>query len=90
MLTILWYIFIVFIFTTSLVWIIENNGSILINWLGYEIQTDILTAILICAFSLTLVALISYFLTRLLAIKFPQLLKLLFKKVILKNLNKLY
>jgi len=89
MLTILWYIFLVFIFTTSLVWIIENNGSIVINWLGYEVQTDILTAILICAFSLTLVALISYLLTRILAIKFPQLLKLLFKKSYTKKLEQI-
>lgn len=90
MLTIFWYIFLVFILTTPLVWILENNGSIVINWLGYEIQTDILTALLICAFSLTLVALISYILTRLLAIKFPQLLRLLFKKATPKNLNKLF
>ena len=89
MLTILWYIFLVFILTTSLVWIIENNGSIVINWLGYEVQTDILTSLLIFAFFLTLVALISYFLTRLLAIKFPQLLKLLFKKSYTKKLEQI-
>jgi len=87
MLTILWYIFLVFILTTSLVWIIENNGSIVINWLGYEVQTDILTSLLICAFFLTLVAFISYILTRLLAIKFPQLLRLLFKKSYTKKLE---
>ena len=89
MLTIFWYIFLVFILTTPLVWILENNGSIVINWLGYEIQTDILTALLICAFSLTLVALISYILTRLLAIKFPQLLRLLFKKSYTKKLEQI-
>jgi len=89
MLTILWYIFLVFILTTSLVWIIENNGSIVINWLGYEVQTDILTSLLIFAFFLTFVALISYFLTRLLAIKFPQLLKLLFKKSYTKKLEQI-
>jgi len=87
MLTILWYIFLVFILTSSLVWIIENNGSIVINWLGYEVQTDILTSLLICAFFLTLVAFISYILTRLLAIKFPQLLRLLFKKSYTKKLE---
>jgi HemY protein len=89
MLTIFWYIFLVFILTTPLVWILENNGSIVINWLGYEIQTDILTALLICAFSLTSVALISYILTRLLAIKFPQLLRLLFKKSYTKKLEQI-
>ena len=87
MLTILWYIFLVFILTTSLVWIIENNGSIVINWLGYEVQTDILTSLLICVFFLTLVAFTSYILTRLLAIKFPQLLRLLFKKSYTRKLE---
>ena len=89
MLTILWYIFLVFTITTGIVWIIENNGSLLINWLGYEIQTDILTATLIFAFFLVFIALISYILTRLLSIKFPQLLKLLFKKSYTKKLEKI-
>lgn len=89
MLTILWYIFLVFISTTLIVWIIENNGSIVIDWLGYQIQTDILTAILIFAFFLTSIALFSYLLTRLLAIKFPQLLKLLFKKSYTKKLEQI-
>ncbi len=89
MFTILWYIFLVFTITTSIVWIIENNGSLIINWLGYEVQTDILTATLIFAFFLVSIALISYVLTRLLAIKFPQLLKLLFKKSYTKKLEKI-
>jgi uncharacterized membrane-anchored protein len=89
MLTILWYIFLVFTLTTTIVWIIENNGSIVIEWLGYQVQTDILTAILIFIFSLTLIALISYLITRLLAIKFPQLLKLLFKKSYTKKLEQI-
>ena len=42
----------VFIFSALLIgslfsWIIDNNGSIIINWLGYEITTDILTILLI-------------------------------------------
>lgn len=89
MFTIIWYIFLVFTITTSIVWIIENNGSLIINWLGYEIQTDILTATLIFAFFLVFIALISYILTRLLSIKFPQLLKLLFKKSYTKKLEKI-
>ena len=89
MFTILWYIFLVFTITTSIVWIIENNGSLILNWLGYEIQTDILTATLIFAFFLVSIALISYILTRLLSIKFPQLLKLLFKKSYTKKLEKI-
>ena len=89
MFTILWYIFLVFTITTSIVWIIENNGSLILNWLGYEIQTDILTATLIFAFFLVSIALISYILTRLLSIKFPQLLKLLFKKSYTRKLEKI-
>jgi HemY protein len=89
MLIFLWYILLVFLVTSAVVWVIENNGELIINWLGYQIQTDILTAILILLFLIILIAVISYICTRLLAIKFPQLLKLLFKKSYTKKLEKI-
>jgi HemY protein len=87
MFAILWYILIIFFITSSVVWVIENNGEIIINWLGYQVQTDILTSILILLFLAVSIAFISYILTRLLAIKFPNLLKILFKKSYTKKLE---
>lgn len=89
MLTIFWYVILVFGVTSSVVWVIENNGTIIINWLGYEIQSDILTASLIFIFFFVFIAFLSYVLTRILAIKFPQLLKLLFKKSYTAKLEKI-
>lgn len=89
MLTIIWYIILIFLITSSIVWVIENNGTIEINWFDYNVQTDILTAILILGFFLISIATISYFLTRILAIKFPELLKLFFRKSYTRKLEKI-
>ena len=89
MLTIIWYIILIFLVTSSVVWIIENNGTIEVNWLDYNIQTDILTAILILGFFLILIITLSYFLTRILAIKFPELLKFFFRKSYTRKLEKI-
>ncbi|MFM7702720.1 MAG: hypothetical protein ACKO6C_04605 [Alphaproteobacteria bacterium] len=89
MFTIIWYIILIFLITNSIVWVIENNGTIEINWLDYNIQTDILTAILILGFFLILTITLSYFLTRILAIKFPELLKFFFRKSYTKKLEKI-
>ena len=89
MLTIIWYIILIFLVTSSVVWIIENNGTIEVNWLDYNVQTDILTAILILGFFLVLIVTLSYFLTRILAIKFPELLKFFFRKSYTRKLEKI-
>jgi len=89
MLKILWYIFLVFITTSGVVWLIENNGTIVVNWLGYELQTDILVAILTLGFFALTIIFTSYILTKILAIKFPKLLKLLFRKSYTEKLEKI-
>lgn len=89
MLTFLWYIFLIFLISSSAVWIIENNGELLIRWLGYSIQTDILSSILILLFIIIFIAFFTYIVTRLLAIKFPQLLKSFFKKSYTQKLEKI-
>ncbi len=89
MLTILWFLFIAFFLTAFLVWLLDHNGSLVINWLGYEATTDILTAILLAVFFAALVFIFSYLVTRILAIRFPNLLKLFFKKSYLKSLEKI-
>lgn len=89
MLAILWFIFLVVIITSGLVWFLDNNGSVIITWLGYQITTDVLTStLLVCAFTI-LISFIAYIFTKILAIKFPALLKLIFKKSYTKNLEKI-
>jgi uncharacterized membrane-anchored protein len=89
MFAILWFLFVAVVISISLVWILDHSGTVVINWLGYEAQTDILTAILLAVFSAIFIFLLSYFLTRIFAIKFPNLLKLFFRKNYLKRLEKI-
>lgn len=89
MIIISWYIFIIFITSISVIWLLENNGSMVINWLDYQVQTDIFTAILIIIFICALLIFITNILTRLLAIRFPQLLKFFFKKNYTSKLEKI-
>jgi HemY protein len=89
MIAILWFLSVAFLVATSLVWMLDHNGVVLITWLGYEAKTDILTATLLAIiFTLTIFA-FSYLLARILAIRFPNLLKIFFKKIYLKRLEKI-
>jgi HemY protein len=89
MLMILWFLFVAFVIATSLVWLLDHNGDVIITWLGYQLQTDVLTAILLAIFFTLLVFAFSYLLARILAIKFPNLLKLFFRRNYLRRLEKL-
>lgn len=89
MLTILWFLLVVFAASASVVWVLDHNGSVIINWLGYEIKTDILTAILLTTFATLLVFAASYLTARILAVKFPNLFRFFFKKSYLKRLENL-
>ncbi len=89
MLTILWFLFVTFLASISLTWILDHNGVVLVNWLGYEAKTDILTAILIAAIFTIIIFIFSYFLARILSLKFPNLFKTLFKKSYTKKLEAL-
>lgn len=50
MFTVFWFIIVLFLSTYSIVWLIDNNGFVVVNWLGYEMQTDVLTTVLITIF----------------------------------------
>lgn len=89
MFTILWFLFIAFTATISLVWILDHNGSVVITWLGYETKTDILTALLIAIILAAVIFALSYLLARILALKFPNLFKFFFKKSYIKRLESL-
>lgn len=85
----LWLTIVITCITLGLIWLINNNGSLLINWLGYEITIDILSAIVITSFILFVLFTISYILARLLAVRFPKFLRRLFKKSYVKSLEKI-
>jgi uncharacterized membrane-anchored protein len=87
MFSILWFLFIAFATTISLVWILDHNGVVLVTWLGYEAKTDILTALLIAIAFAAIIFVFSYIVARILAMKFPNLFKLFFKKSYIKRLE---
>lgn len=80
MLKTLWFLFIASILAASITWMLDHNGSITINWLGYEAKTDILTAILLTIFFTLVVFVIAYSSARILAIRFPRFSQLFKKK----------
>lgn len=57
-------------------WIIDNNGLVVINWLGYEITSDVLTSLLIIIFFLLMTFAVTYLLARILSFRLPFFLKL--------------
>ena len=89
MIAILWFLFIASIISAALVWVLDHDGVVLKNWLGYEAKTDILTAILLSIILVLLIFILSYIVTRILAIRFPNFLKLFFRRNYLRRLEKL-
>lgn len=89
MFTVFWFIIALFLITYSLAWLADNNGSVIVNWLNYEMQTDVLTIIVITILSTVFIILLATFLTRILAIKFPSLLKFFFKRNYTRSLEKI-
>jgi len=87
MFTVLWFLFIAFAATISLVWVLDHNGTVLVTWLGYEVRTDILTALLAAILFAAIVFIFAYVLARILAMKFPNLFKFFFKKSYVKRLE---
>ncbi len=89
MLMILWFLFIAIASTSFLAWLLDNNGLVLIQWFGFEIRTDMFTVILLAALFSLLIFCFAYLVARIAAIKFPNLLKILFKKSHFKHLEAL-
>lgn len=89
MLKILWFLFIAFLISVSFAWILESNGEVLITWLGYEIRTNVLIAILITSLATLFICAVSYLAARVLTIGFPSIFKLLFKKTYVRKLEDL-
>jgi HemY protein len=89
MFTVFWFIIALFLITYSVAWLADNNGSVMVNWLGYELQTDVLTIIIITIVLTITIILLASLLTRILAIKFPSLLKFFFKRNYTRSLEKI-
>jgi HemY protein len=88
MFAVLWFLFIAFSITFSFSWLLDHNGDVTVTWLGYQLQSDVLTTIILTSlFSLALF-LLSYLIARILAIRFPTLLKFLFRRSYLHHLEK--
>lgn len=89
MFTVIWFLLITFLITSSFIWLLDHNGSVVITWLGYQVQADMLTAIVLAALFSLMAFVISYLVARILAIKFPTLLRALFKRSYVRSLEKL-
>ncbi len=74
------FLFIAVIIAASIVWLLDNNGSIIVKWLGYEVRTDILTALLLAISFTVVVFAIAYFSAKVLSVKIPQITQFLKRK----------
>ncbi len=68
------FLLVAIIIALSLAWLLDNNGSITIHWLGYEARTDIMTAILLMIFFAALIFVTTYISTKIFSIKLPEFL----------------
>lgn len=66
----LWFLFIALTVALAISWMLDHNGSLVINWLGYEAKTDILTAILLLLFFAVVIFIFAYAIARIMAIRF--------------------
>jgi uncharacterized membrane-anchored protein len=88
MIKIFWYLILIGFFAIIFSLLLDNNGTIVINWLDYQISTDILTASIIIIIAFIFFAVLLQIAIRILAIKFPFLLKTFFTKTYTKKLEK--
>ncbi len=87
MLKIFWYFIVIASLSIFFSVILDNNGKIVIEWLDYQVSTDVFSAILILILSFFFFTFIFHLLLRFLAIKFPFLLKTFFKKTYTKRIE---
>jgi HemY protein len=86
---ILWFLFVASTITIGLTWLLDHNGSIVITWLGYQVQADIFPAVLAIIFIASIIFLVAYLLAKILSIKFPSFLKLFFRKNYTRQLERM-
>ena len=69
MFKIIWFLILAILISAGITWLASTNGLIVINWFGYEISTDGLTASLVMLFLFLLVFAAAYILARILSFK---------------------
>ncbi len=76
----LWILVLAILISLSINWLVENNGEVVIKWLGYQISSDALTLLLATILLVILIFFISYFVAKILSFKFPNIFKVFFRK----------
>jgi uncharacterized membrane-anchored protein len=89
MISILWFLVVAFGISVSIAWILDNNGFVMIEWMSYQVKTDVLTAIILTISFTFFIFALSHILARILALKFPNFFKVIFKKTYLAKLEDL-
>ncbi len=74
------FLFVAALIAASIVWLLDNNGSIIVKWLGYEVRTDILTTLLLVIIFTATIFFLAYFSAKVLSVKIPQLIQFLNRK----------
>lgn len=87
MLTVFWFSLAVLFSAASVAWILDHEGSILIQWLGYQVDIEVSMAILIVILLVLVIFSMTYLLARILAFKFPNLLKIFARKRHIRHLE---
>ena len=69
MFKIIWFLIWAILISAGISWLASTNGLIVINWFGYEISTDGLTASLVMLFLFLLAFAAAYLLAKILSFK---------------------
>ena len=72
----------------GVIWLINHNGEVVVNWLDYQIRTDIFMAVVIAILSVVLIFFFAYLLMKTMSFSFSGLFKVSIKKSKLKKLEK--
>ncbi len=87
MFTILWILFAAAVISFGVSWLADNNGEVIINWFGYQLTTDTLTALFLVVLLMLIIAIFSYLVARIFALNFPNIFKIFFKKTYVSRLE---
>jgi len=80
------FLLIVGLLSAGIIWLVNNNGEVVISWLGYEVMMDMVTALFISLLFAILIFAFAYFLAKIMSFKFYNLFRVSIKK---SRLNKL-
>lgn len=87
MFNILWILVLAILTGFGINWLLNNNGEVIINWLGYQLLMDALTLFLISVLAVIIAVTIANFVTKILFFQFPSFFKAFSKKRHIKRLE---